>query len=162
MAFHAIEVSFPLPYQPAMWKYKPANFLSHFVGHEGPGSLHSYLKQKGWLTNLSSGPQNLAREFAMFKVTLHLTREGFCESIATSLLSKIWYNAPPQRTTAMLFSPCTSTCRFSGLQSFPLGTRRNSASSTRQNFDSPRNDARTTMQSGSPNTWHGPLNRMLY
>lgn len=80
MSFHAIEVSFPLSYQPARWKYKPANFLAHFVGHEGPGSLHSYLKQKGWLTGLSSGPQNLAREFAMFKVTLHLTREGFCES----------------------------------------------------------------------------------
>ncbi|KAF9652907.1 hypothetical protein BDM02DRAFT_3183249 [Thelephora ganbajun] len=77
MSFHAVEVSFPLPYQPARWKYKPANFLAHFVGHEGPGSLHSYLKQKGWLTSLSSGPQNLAREFAMFKVTLHLTREGF-------------------------------------------------------------------------------------
>jgi insulysin len=84
MSFQAIEVSFPLPYQPAMWKYKPANFLAHFVGHEGPGSLHSYLKRKGWLTSLSSGPQNLAREFAMFKVTLHLTQEGFCESTATS------------------------------------------------------------------------------
>lgn len=89
MSFHAVEVSFPLPYQPAMWKYKPGNFLSHFSGHEGPGSLHSYLKQKGWLTSLSSGPQNLGREFAMFKITLHLTQEGFCESITTSLLSDI-------------------------------------------------------------------------
>ena len=86
MSFHAIEVSFPLPYQPARWKYKPANFLAHFIGHEGPGSLHSYLKQKGWLTSLSSGPQNLAREFAMIKVTLHLTREGFCEFLIASPL----------------------------------------------------------------------------
>ena len=95
MSFHAIEVSFPIPYQPAMWKYKPANFLAHFVGHEGPGSLHSYLKQKGWLTSLSSGPQSLAREFAMFKVTLHLTQEGFCKSFAVPLPAKIRYNVPP-------------------------------------------------------------------
>jgi len=89
MSFHAIEVSFPLPYQPARWKYKPANFLSHFVGHEGPGSLHSYLKQKGWLTALSSGPQNLGREFAMFKATLHLTKDGFCKFLITSPLGGI-------------------------------------------------------------------------
>ena len=95
MSFHAIEVSFPLPYQPAMWKYKPANFLAHFVGHEGPGSLHSYLKQKGWLTSLSSGPQNLAREFAMFKATLHLTQDGFCKSSIAVLLDKIFHNEPP-------------------------------------------------------------------
>ena len=47
------------------------------VGHEGPGSLHSYLKHKGWISALSSGAQPLARGIAMFKVTLRLTKEGF-------------------------------------------------------------------------------------
>lgn len=77
MRFHAIEMSFPLPYQAPNWKHKPADLLSHFVGHEGPGSLHAYLKKKGWITSLSSGPQNLARGFAMFKVTVYLTLDGF-------------------------------------------------------------------------------------
>ncbi|KAG6907416.1 hypothetical protein DXG01_008988 [Tephrocybe rancida] len=77
MSFHALEISFPLAWQPPFWKHKPANFLSHFLGHEGPGSLHSYLKNKGWVTTLSSGPQNLGRGFAMFKVTVHLTEDGF-------------------------------------------------------------------------------------
>lgn len=77
MGFHAIEISFPLDYQPFRWRHKPAGFLSHFVGHEGPGSLHSYLKNKGWITALSAGSQNLARGFAMFKVTAYLTSEGF-------------------------------------------------------------------------------------
>ncbi|KAH9483963.1 Putative zinc protease [Psilocybe cubensis] len=77
MAFHALEISFPLEYQPPFWKHKPANFLSHFVGHEGPGSLHSYLKNKHWVTSLSCGPQNLGRGFAMFKITVYLTPEGF-------------------------------------------------------------------------------------
>lgn len=160
MSFHVIEVSFPLSYQPARWKYKPANFLAHFVGHEGPGSLHSYLKQKGWLTGLSSGPQNLAREFAMLKVTLHLTREGFCESLITSLLGEIWYNVSLQRTTVMLSSPFTSTCRSSDPQSFLLGIRRNSVSSMRQDSDSLRNSVRMTMRFGCRNTWRGLLNAM--
>jgi insulysin len=51
MAFHAVEISFPLEYQPPFWRYKPINFISHFVGHEGPGSLHSYLKNKHWVTS---------------------------------------------------------------------------------------------------------------
>ncbi|CAL1705686.1 unnamed protein product [Somion occarium] len=77
MGFHALEVSFPLPYQPPFWRHQPGNFLAHFIGHEGPGSLHSYLKHKGWVSALSAGPQPLARGIAMFKVTLRLTKEGF-------------------------------------------------------------------------------------
>lgn len=77
MSFHALEISFPLTHIPALWRYKPANFLAHFIGHEGPGSLHSYLKAKGWITGLSTGPQNLARGFGMFKITVFLTSEGF-------------------------------------------------------------------------------------
>lgn len=81
MAFHAVEISFPLEYQPPFWRHKPANFLCHFVGHEGPGSLYSYLKKKHWATALSCGPQNLARGFAMFKITVHLTPEGFSKHL---------------------------------------------------------------------------------
>ncbi|KAG1754340.1 Metalloenzyme, LuxS/M16 peptidase-like protein [Suillus lakei] len=76
-AFHAIEISFPLVWQSPLWRYKPAHFISHFTGHEGPGSLFSYLKNKGWATSLSSGPQSLARGFEMFKFTIHLTKLGF-------------------------------------------------------------------------------------
>ena len=77
MEFYAFEMSFPLPYQPPHWRVKPDNFLAHFVGHEGPGSLHAYLKNKGWITSLSAGSQSLGRGFAMFKATIHLTKEGF-------------------------------------------------------------------------------------
>lgn len=77
MDFHALEISFPLEYQPPLWKHKHINLLAHLVGHEGPGSLHSYLKKKQWLKSLDSGAQALARGFAMFKITIHLTPEGF-------------------------------------------------------------------------------------
>lgn len=78
--FYAIEISFPLPYQAPYWRVKPAGFLSHFVGHEGPGSLYAYLKNKGWVTGLSAGEQDLGRGFEMFKMTAHLTKDGFRES----------------------------------------------------------------------------------
>ncbi|KAG5647302.1 hypothetical protein DXG03_000839 [Asterophora parasitica] len=77
MTFHAVEISFPTEYQAPFWKHKPTHFLSHFVGHEGPGSLFSYLKNRGWATSLNSGPQNLARGFSMFKLTVFLTEDGF-------------------------------------------------------------------------------------
>lgn len=77
MSMHALELTFPLEYQEDLWRHKPAHFISHFAGHEGPGSLHSYLKNKGWISGLSSGPQSLGRGFAVFKVTAHLTEDGF-------------------------------------------------------------------------------------
>jgi insulysin len=77
MTFHALEISFPVEWQPPFWRHKPMSFISHFVGHEGPGSIHSYLKTKGWITNLSCGSQNLARGLSTFKVTVYLTLDGF-------------------------------------------------------------------------------------
>ncbi|KAF8623490.1 hypothetical protein AX15_006273 [Amanita polypyramis BW_CC] len=77
MDLHVLEISFPLDYQPPHWKYKPISLISHLVGHEGPGSLISYLKKMRWATTLSSGPQSLARGFAMFKITINMTKSGF-------------------------------------------------------------------------------------
>ncbi|KAG9318652.1 Metalloenzyme, LuxS/M16 peptidase-like protein [Chiua virens] len=77
MSFHAVELSFPLAWQSPLWKYKPAHLLSHFLGHEGPGSLHSYLKARGWIIALNAAAQALGRGFAMFKTTIYLTSEGF-------------------------------------------------------------------------------------
>ena len=77
MAFHCMEISFPLDWQPPLWQFKPSSFLADLIGHEGPGSLHSYLKDKGWITGLISGQQGLARGFAMFRVTLYMTADGF-------------------------------------------------------------------------------------
>ncbi|KAF7363794.1 Insulin-degrading enzyme [Mycena sanguinolenta] len=77
MTFHALEITFPVEWQPPFWRHKPMSFISHFVGHEGPGSIHSYLKKKGWITALSCASQNLARGLSTFKVTIHLTMDGF-------------------------------------------------------------------------------------
>ena len=85
----SLELSFPLPYQPPYWRYKPGHFLSHLVGHEGPGSLHSYLTRKGWITSLSAGPHDLARGFAVLVVTMRLTSEGF-RALSQDLLKSLY------------------------------------------------------------------------
>ncbi|KAJ7632954.1 Metalloenzyme, LuxS/M16 peptidase-like protein [Roridomyces roridus] len=77
MTFHALEISFPIEWQAPFWRHKPMSFISHFVGHEGPGSIHSYLNHKGWITALSCAPQTLARGLTAFKVTVYLTLDGF-------------------------------------------------------------------------------------
>ncbi|KAG8980709.1 Insulinase (Peptidase M16), partial [Tulasnella sp. 427] len=75
--FKAIAVVWCVPWQPPLYKVKPVNLISYFIGHEGPGSLHSYLKNKGWATRLSAGPVSGAPGFDFFKVTTGLTKEGF-------------------------------------------------------------------------------------
>jgi insulysin len=77
MSMHVLEISIPLEYQGFNWRHKPANFLAHFIGHEGPGSLYSYLKQKHWVSGLRAGPQAAVRGFEFFHLTIYLTNEGF-------------------------------------------------------------------------------------
>ncbi|KAJ3551779.1 hypothetical protein NM688_g4513 [Phlebia brevispora] len=115
MSLHAVEVSFPLAYQPPLWRHKPGNFVSHFLGHEGPGSLHSYLKNKGWATALSAGCQSLGRGFAMMKATVYLTQTGFDHyrevmlavfkylSLLRSSPLPQWYSEEMSRISAMRF-----------------------------------------------------------
>ncbi len=87
MDFHAIEISFPIDEQTSHWRFKPGSFLANIIGHEGPGSLHSYLKERGWITALNTGVQDLARGMATVKITHHLSQNGFRVSILVLYLS---------------------------------------------------------------------------
>jgi insulysin len=55
---------------------KQANYASHLIGHEGPGSLLSYLKRKGWVNSLGSSGESELSDFELFDVTLGLTKAG--------------------------------------------------------------------------------------
>ena len=73
-------ISFPIDEQTSHWRFKPGSYMARIIGHEGPGSLHSYLKERGWITSLSAGVQDLARGIATFKITLYLSQNGLRES----------------------------------------------------------------------------------
>ncbi|KAJ9094236.1 hypothetical protein QFC21_006062 [Naganishia friedmannii] len=71
-----LEMTFPFPDQSHLYATKPGNYLAHFLGHEGPGSVLSYLKRHGWVNSLRAGFQSGSVGFDLFKVTLDLTAEG--------------------------------------------------------------------------------------
>lgn len=71
-----LELTFPFPDQDSLFATKPGQFLTHFIGHEGSGSILSYLKNKGWANGLSAGCSPAATGFAFFKVNVELTAEG--------------------------------------------------------------------------------------
>jgi len=55
---------------------KQANYIAHLVGHEGPGSLLSYLKGKGYANTVSAGNSDELSDFETFEVTISLTKAG--------------------------------------------------------------------------------------
>ncbi|SCZ96677.1 BZ3500_MvSof-1268-A1-R1_Chr4-4g07543 [Microbotryum saponariae] len=55
---------------------QPSSFLSHYVGHEGPGSILAELKRRGWATSLSAGGGNGAAGFDFFRINVGLTAVG--------------------------------------------------------------------------------------
>eukprot|EP00956_Cyclotella_meneghiniana_P027144 scaffold60314_cov74-Cyclotella_meneghiniana.AAC.3 len=66
---------------------KPDYFVSSLLGHEGVGSLLSYLKSKGWANALGSSDNADLSDFVTFEVTVELTSKGLaavddvCEAI---------------------------------------------------------------------------------
>lgn len=71
-----MEIVFTFKDEEEMYKNHPSRYLSHLIGHEGPGSILAYLKQKGWVIGLSAGAQQICKGAALFLVDIHVTEEG--------------------------------------------------------------------------------------
>ena len=63
-----------------LYKSKPHQYVSWIVGHEGKGSLISYLRKKMWCLDIFSGNAEGGFEhssmYALFSLALILTDEG--------------------------------------------------------------------------------------
>lgn len=55
---------------------KQSNYVAHLLGHEGPGSLLSYLKRMSWANSLASSSESELTDFETFEVTVGLTTAG--------------------------------------------------------------------------------------
>ncbi|KAK4053747.1 metalloprotease [Microbotryomycetes sp. JL201] len=121
-----LELSFPFPDESPLYMTKPGSFLSHFIGHEGEGSILSYLKKKGWANSISAGSGNGAAGFSFFRVHVDLTKDGLdhhedVTSVIFAYIDLLRTNPPEQwafdevaRLSEMAFrfkekSPPTST-----------------------------------------------------
>ncbi|XP_026744064.1 insulin-degrading enzyme [Trichoplusia ni] len=72
----SLSIDFPIPDTRKHYKSGPGHYLSHLLGHEGPGSLLSVLKERGWCNSLVGGTRIGARGFGFFGVQVDLTEEG--------------------------------------------------------------------------------------
>ncbi|EFO20407.1 insulin-degrading enzyme [Loa loa] len=71
-----LTLTFPIRDYRDDYRSWPAHYVSHLIGHEGPGSLLSELKRRGWVNSLSAGDRLLARGFGNFSISVDLSEEG--------------------------------------------------------------------------------------
>jgi len=76
METRSLEISFPYQDEDEMYETQPSRYISHLIGHEGPGSILAYLKDIGLANSLSSGAHNVCPGSAFFEIEINLTPEG--------------------------------------------------------------------------------------
>lgn len=69
-------LTFALPEINSDYQHKTTSFIAHLFGYEGPNSLCSMLRAKGWITNLSAGGGASGSNFKDFNINIQLTALG--------------------------------------------------------------------------------------
>ena len=71
-----LQLSFPLPPLDPVYEYAPGNYLANLIGHEGEGSLHAWLRDRGWINALAAGASHYGRLNAVMNISVSLTESG--------------------------------------------------------------------------------------
>jgi len=71
---------------------RPYRVISHLIGHESVGSLHSLLNEEGLINSLSSGVGIDTTDFSLCSVTISLTPKGLKEKDRVLALVWQWIN----------------------------------------------------------------------
>ena len=67
---------FPVPGTQRHYRERPASYISNLLGHEGEGSLHAYLKGRGWIEMLGAYGSDVDPDHAMVSIVIELTEAG--------------------------------------------------------------------------------------
>lgn len=70
-----LNISFSIPSTRELYKNKPGRQFGFILGHEGKGSLLSYLKDKGWALTLSAGARAETKEFGYANIKIDLLKK---------------------------------------------------------------------------------------
>jgi secreted Zn-dependent insulinase-like peptidase len=77
---HKLMMIWQLPSLTKEYRSKPAGYVAHVLGHEGSGSVLSYLKSESLATGLSAGVSESNFDdnsmFSLFEVSVQLTERG--------------------------------------------------------------------------------------
>ena len=84
-------VSFAMPSIDPYYRNKPESILTYLLGHEGEGSILSYLKKQSWALNLTAGSGVNGSNFKDFNLSIALTELGqqHINDIISSIFSYI-------------------------------------------------------------------------
>ncbi|KAL8900428.1 MAG: hypothetical protein Q9207_005700 [Kuettlingeria erythrocarpa] len=96
-----LDICFPYQDEEEMYETQPSRYLSHLIGHEGPGSILAYIKAKGWANGLSAGVSPVCPGAAFFAVSIKLTEDGLKQyeevvKVVFQYISLIKENKPQQ------------------------------------------------------------------
>jgi len=69
-------VSFAMPCIDSYYRNKPESILTYLLGHEGEGSILSYLKKQSWALSLTAGSGVNGSNFKDFNLSISLTELG--------------------------------------------------------------------------------------
>ncbi|KAF9579675.1 Insulinase (Peptidase M16), partial [Lunasporangiospora selenospora] len=72
----SLEIKFLYGDEIACYTTPPSRYISFLLGHEGPGSILSLLKNKGWANGLSASVSDGGIGNAFMKINVDLTDEG--------------------------------------------------------------------------------------
>lgn len=73
---YQVSFTFPIPATLPHYYKKPVQYIANLVGHEGEGSLHKLLTEKGWISFLSAGDSKLDENTSALVVSIQLTEQG--------------------------------------------------------------------------------------
>lgn len=77
LAIPTVEVTFCLPSHDQHYESKPVAYISRLITHEGPGSLHTFLRKTCLIKGLSIESSTSARGFSFFGIKVSLAYDGF-------------------------------------------------------------------------------------
>ncbi|CAG0915335.1 unnamed protein product [Notodromas monacha] len=72
-----LSFSFPIKDSQPHYKSAPIRYIGHLIGHEGKGSLLSFLKRNGWVNALNVGETKGVTGHSFFDAEMDLTEVGF-------------------------------------------------------------------------------------
>jgi insulysin len=76
MDSRSLDIYFPFLDEDNLYESHPSRYISHLIGHEGPGSILAYIKAKGWANGLSAGAMPVCPGSAFFTISVRLTEDG--------------------------------------------------------------------------------------
>ncbi|KAK2735024.1 Insulinase (Peptidase M16) [Myotisia sp. PD_48] len=76
MDTRTLDLFFPYQDEEQLYESQPSRYISHLIGHEGPGSILAFIKSKGWATELSAGAVPVCPGASFFNISVRLTEDG--------------------------------------------------------------------------------------